>query len=107
MAEKPDQEEYKLVSKFSQLELGEDLEISLEMLTWNTNCSKGETSTSALRDVLIPIVQKPLEDSNCITFLQEIKIGPEACDTKVEVSQCGNVVYRIWNQRGWLINISK
>ena len=89
----PEQEEYGVISKFSQLNLDTDQlqvydrqEVSVEVVTWNTNCSKGRGHFSAIRDTLIPIVKKPFK--NCITFMQEIKICDESVKTRWEFGEC-------------------
>jgi hypothetical protein len=74
--------EYEVVNQFSRLNLQDRQEVTVEMITWNTNCSKGGGYFAAIRDTLIRIVKKPTK--HCITFLQELKVGDEA-------------VKKIWN----------
>ena len=79
MAEKPDLEDYEEVeSKLSRMNLDDDqdrpeIPVDVEMLTWNTNFSAGETKFASIRDILISIV-KAEPTTHCITFLQEVKI---------------------------------
>lgn len=77
MAEKPDQEEYKLASKFGQMKLdGDFVEESVQLLTWNTNYGSGQVLFFKLRDTIIPIVQDQFK--HCISFLQEIQLAPDS-----------------------------
>ena len=82
MAEKPDEEEYELASKLSEMKLKDEHEIQVEVLTWNTNFSKGEKHTADLRDTLIPIIQQVTRHCNRIAFFQEIKISAASVTKK-------------------------
>ena len=86
----PEPEEYEVIRKLAQLNLDtnqlqeSDSEVSVEMVTWNTNGSTG--GGAAIRDTLIPIVKVPFK--HCITFMQEITICDESVKTRWEFGEC-------------------
>lgn len=91
----PEPEDYEIISNFDRLNLDTDQlqesaankqEVSVEMITWNTNCSKGRGHFSAIRDTLIPIVKEPFK--HCITFMQEIKICDESVKKRWKFGEC-------------------
>ena len=81
MATKQDLEDDELTSNFTKLNLDTDqIPAVVEMVTWNTNSSESEAHFSTIRDTLVRIVNEPIK--HCITFFQEIKIGPDTMRKK-------------------------
>lgn len=76
MAEKPDEEQYKLASATKYPAYYDVPAVSVDILTWNIWGSKTEQGFADIRGVLVPIVKQQLP-TNCFSFLQEIGNGVE------------------------------
>ena len=66
--------------------ISQNSQSSFEIVTWNTNSSAQEAYFSAIRDILIRTVKRPIE--HCIILMQEVKLCGESVKNQWKFTNC-------------------